>query len=123
VEFGGFLKRLLFENGVAQTFLKGPESPVLRQEERELKEKQKAGALSDKEKERLEQLATTKDINIPFAGKGTENSNQVGVDIQGTQLTLKAGQWSEWVPVTFKVNALVKVHGLTQFHLIRGDRQ
>ncbi len=123
VEFGGFLKRLLFENGVAQTFLKGPESPVLRQEERELKEKQKAGALSDKEKERLEQLATTKDVNVPFSVKWTENSNQAEVEIQGTKLTLKSGQWSDWVPVTFKVNALVKIHGLTQFHLIRGDRE
>lgn len=123
VEFGGFLKRLLFENGVAQTFLKGPESPVLRQEERELREKQKAGSISDKEKERLEQLATTKDINVPFSVKWAENSNQADVEIQGTKLTLKAGQWSEWVPVTFKVNALVRIHGLTQFHLIRGDRE
>ena len=122
-EFGGFLKRLLFENGVAQTFLKGPESPVLRQEERELRAKQKAGSLSDKEKERLEQLATIKDINIPFSVKWAENSGQADVDIQGTKLTLKAGQWSDWVPVTFKVNALIKLHGMTQFHLVRGDRE
>jgi predicted AlkP superfamily phosphohydrolase/phosphomutase len=123
VEFGGFLKRLLFENGLAQTFLKGPESPILRQEERELKEKQKAGTLSDKDKERLEQLATTKDVNVPFSVKWTENSNQADIEIQGTKLSLKAGQWSEWVPLTFKVNALVKIKGLTQFHLIRGDRE
>ena len=31
-EFGGYLKRLLFDGGVAETFLRGPESPILRQE-------------------------------------------------------------------------------------------
>ena len=92
---------------------------MLRQEERELKAKQKAGALSDKEKERLEQLATAKDINVPFSVRWTEGSGQADIEIQGTKLTLKAGEWSEWVPVTFKVNALVKLHGMTQFHLIR----
>src|SRR5687767_9451589 len=65
-EFGGFLKRLLFENGVAKAELKGPENPILRQEERELREKRTAGTLSDDESRRLEALATTKDVNIPF---------------------------------------------------------
>jgi predicted AlkP superfamily phosphohydrolase/phosphomutase len=123
VEFGGFLKRLLFENGVGQTFLKGPESPVLRQEERELREKQKAGTLSEREKARLEELATIKDINIPFSVKWAEGSNRAEIEIQGTKLALKTGDWSDWVPVTFKVNALVKLHGMTQFHLIRADRE
>ena len=36
---------VLLTSGVAQTMLKGPESPILRQEERELKAQQKAGAL------------------------------------------------------------------------------
>ena len=43
-EFGGFLKRLLFEDGVAETVLKGPENPILRQEEAELREKKKPRA-------------------------------------------------------------------------------
>jgi predicted AlkP superfamily phosphohydrolase/phosphomutase len=123
VEFGGFLKRLLFEGGVAQTMLKGPESPILRQEERELKAKQKTGALSDKQKERLEQLATSKDINVPFSVRWTEGSGAADIEIQGTKLALKTGEWSAWVPVTFKVNALITVHGITQFHLIRADRE
>ena len=41
-EFGGFLKRLLFDGGVAETLLKGPENPILKQEEAALKEKKKA---------------------------------------------------------------------------------
>ena len=45
-EFGGILKRLLFDGGVAETLLKGPENPILKQEEAELKAKKKDGARS-----------------------------------------------------------------------------
>ena len=67
-EFGGVLKRLLFDGGVAETLLKGPENPILKQEEAALKEKKKAAPLqlSEKEKARLEELATGKDINVPM---------------------------------------------------------
>src|SRR5687768_3667153 len=64
-EFGGYSKRLLFDGGVAKPVLKGPESPILRQEERELREKKKAGPLGDDDSRRLEELATGKDVNIP----------------------------------------------------------
>ena len=32
-EFGGVLKRLLFDAGVSETLLRGPENPILKQEE------------------------------------------------------------------------------------------
>jgi predicted AlkP superfamily phosphohydrolase/phosphomutase len=122
-EFGGFLKRLLFDGGVAQTALKGPENPILKQEERELREKRKSGTLSDGEKERLDQLATGKDVNIPLTVKWTEGSGKAEIEIQGQSLTLKAGEWSPWVPLTFKINFLIKVHGMTQFYVLKADKE
>jgi predicted AlkP superfamily phosphohydrolase/phosphomutase len=122
-EFGGYLKRLLFEGGVAESLLKGPESPILKQEEAALREKKKQGALSDRDQERLEQLGTGKDINIPFTVKWTESSGKADIEIQGTRLSLKAGEWSGWVPLTFKVNFLISVHGMTQFYVVRADRE
>lgn len=122
-EFGGYLKRLLFDGGVAKTLLKGPDNPILKQEERELEEKRKAGGLSEKDKERLEKLATGKDVNLPVTVRWTEGSGKAEIEIQGHHLTLKAGEWSEWVPLTFKFNFLVKVHGLTQFHVIEADQE
>jgi predicted AlkP superfamily phosphohydrolase/phosphomutase len=122
-EFGGFLKRLLFDGGVAETSLKGPVNPVLAQEERELNAKRKAGALSDAERERLDELASTKDINVPLSVRWSENSGRAEIDIQGTKLALKAGEWSPWVPITFKVNFLIKLHGMTQFYVVRADRE
>jgi predicted AlkP superfamily phosphohydrolase/phosphomutase len=122
-EFGGWSKRLLFENGVATTFVKGPQNPILKQEEQELRAKRAAGTLSDEESRRLEELATTKDVNIPFTVKWTEGSGKAEIEIQGTKLDLKQGDWSPWVPLTFKFNFLAKAHGMTQFHVIRADRE
>jgi predicted AlkP superfamily phosphohydrolase/phosphomutase len=122
-EFSGYLKRLLFENGVARSFVRGPESPILRQEEAELREKQKGGKLSDKETSRLEELATTKDITIPVDVKWSEGTGQAQIDIQGTQVVLKPGEWSDWVPLTFSANWLVKMRTMMQFYLVRSDSE
>jgi predicted AlkP superfamily phosphohydrolase/phosphomutase len=122
-EFGGVLKRLLFDGGAAETLLKGPENPILKQEEAALKERKKKTPLSDKEQERLERLATLKDISLPMKVKWNEGSGQAEIEIQGQKLTLKAGEWSPWVPLTFKVNFLISVHGMTQFYVAQSDRE
>jgi predicted AlkP superfamily phosphohydrolase/phosphomutase len=122
-EMGGYLKRLLFDGGTAQTLLKGPENPILRQEEAALRAKKKAGTLDDKESARLEELATVKDVNIPMTVRWKEGAGQAEIEIQGTKLTLKAGDWSDWVPLAFSFNFLVKVHGMIQFHVIQADKE
>lgn len=122
-EAGGILKRLLFDGGVAETALKGPENPVLRQEEGELKQKRKAGPLSDKELARLDELSTGKDINLPLKVRWNEGSGRAELEIQGQKLSLKAGDWSPWVPLTFRVNALIRMHGMTQFHVSQADKE
>jgi predicted AlkP superfamily phosphohydrolase/phosphomutase len=122
-EFGGVLKRLLFDGGVAQTFLKGPENPVLRQERAALLEQRNKGPLSDKDQARLDELQTNKDINVPMTVRWTEGSGRAEVEVQGQKISLKTGEWSPWIPLTFKVNLLVRVHGMTQFHVSEADKE
>jgi predicted AlkP superfamily phosphohydrolase/phosphomutase len=122
-EFGGYLKRLLFDGGVSKTFLRGPESPVLKQEEAELRAKQKAGPLSEKDQARLTALKDIKDINVPISINWTENSGKVDMDVQGTKLSLKQGEWSDWVPMTFRVNAFITLKAMTQFFIQRADSE
>jgi predicted AlkP superfamily phosphohydrolase/phosphomutase len=123
-EMGGFLSRLLFENGVAQTSLKGPDSPILKQEEAQLAAKRSAGTLSEADQKRLQELSGSgKEVNIPFTVRWTEGSKQAEIEIQGTRLTLKQGEWSNWVPLTFRFNFLVKIKGMVQFHVIHADRE
>ena len=122
-EFGGFLKRLLLDGGVSETVLKGPESPILKQEEARLREKRKAGTLSDADQARLDELATGKDLNLPMTVRWSEGSGRAEIEIQGQKLGLKQGEWSGWVPLSFRINALVKVHGITQFALLDAGRE
>ncbi len=122
-EFGGYLKTLLFEGGVSETVLKGPENPILKQEERELRDKKKKGALSESEQQRLDVLAKGKDVLVPMKVKWNENAGQAELEIQGQKLTLKAGQWSDWVPLSFKFNFLISVKGMTQFFVVRADKE
>jgi predicted AlkP superfamily phosphohydrolase/phosphomutase len=53
----------------------------------------------------------------------TDGAGKADLEIQGKRLTLKSGAWSPWVPLTFKINALVSVHGMTQFHVVQADRE
>jgi predicted AlkP superfamily phosphohydrolase/phosphomutase len=122
-EFGGFLKRLLFDGGVAQTVMKGPENPVVKQEERELREKKRAGKLSERESERLDKIGGEKDINLPMNVRWNENDGKAEIEIQGHKIALKSGEWSDWVPLTFKVNFLISLKGMTQFYVIRADSE
>ena len=122
-EFGGYLKTLLFEGGVSETVLKGPENPILKQEERELRDKKKKGSLTEAEQKRFDELAKGKDVLVPLKVKWSENAGQAEIEIQGQTLTLKAGQWSDWIPLSFKFNFLVKAQGMTQFHLVRADKE
>ena len=122
-EFGGFLKRLLLDGGVSETVLKGPESPILKQEEAKLREKRKAGSLSEREQGRLDELATGKDLNLPMRVRWSEGSGRAEIEIAGQKLSLNKGEWSGWVPLSFRINPLISVHGMTQFALLDADRE
>jgi len=123
-EFGGILKRLLFDAGEAQTFLKGPENPILRREEAALKEKKAAGKLSDTDSVRVEELAGAgKDINAPMTVRWKEGSGRAEIELQGTRLSLEAGEWSPWIPLVFKANFLVRIKGMVQLHVVRADSE
>jgi predicted AlkP superfamily phosphohydrolase/phosphomutase len=122
-EMGGYLRRLLFDGGVAKTLLKGPENPILKQEEAALRAKRKAGKLSEKDEARLEELATSKDVNIPVEMRWKEGQGSVDLDVQGTRVTLKTGQWSDWIPLTYSFNFIVKVHGMIQLLVLDADKE
>ena len=122
-EFGGYLKRLLFDGGSSKTYLRGPESPILKQEEAALRAKQKTGVLSEKQQARLSELKDIKDVNVQISINWTENSGKVDLEVQGTKLSLKQGEWSGWVPLTFRLNALIKLHAMTQFFIQKADSE
>ena len=50
-------------------------------------------------------------LSVDADGKG------LTAETSGARVPLKAGQWSDWVGLAFRVNPLVTVHGIARFYL------
>ena len=57
-------------------------------------------------------------ITIPMTITVAEDRNSVTIEQSGQKITLKAGEWSNWVEFVFPFNPVIKVHGISRFHLI-----
>jgi len=57
-------------------------------------------------------------ISIPMTITVAPDRNSIRIEESGQKLTLKAGEWSDWVSFEFPFNPLIKVHGISRFHLI-----
>jgi predicted AlkP superfamily phosphohydrolase/phosphomutase len=57
-------------------------------------------------------------ITIPMTLTVADARDAVTIDVSGQSLTLKAGQWSDWTEFVFPFNPLIKVRGVSRFHLV-----
>ncbi|HET7437728.1 MAG TPA: alkaline phosphatase family protein [Thermoanaerobaculia bacterium] len=57
-------------------------------------------------------------IAAPMTLTVADDRNSVEIDVSGQKFTLKAGQWSGWTNFEFPFNPLIKLHGISRFHLI-----
>jgi predicted AlkP superfamily phosphohydrolase/phosphomutase len=117
-EFGGILKRLVFEGNDATGELVGPPNPIVRQQIRELRQK---GPLSDADRTRLAELEAAEDVRVPFTVRWNREARTANVTVQGEDVHLGEGHWSKWIELEFRVNFLVRVHGMAQLHLIKAS--
>ena len=60
-------------------------------------------------------------IKIPMTLTVAENRSNVRIQVSGNDLTLKPGQWSNWVRFTFPFNSLIKLKGIGKFKLLSID--
>lgn len=111
-EFGGILKRLVFDDGVAETALDGPPNPIVRQQMLDLRRKP---GLTEADRAQLAALGARADVKVPLAVRWTRGSDTAVIEIQGHRLTLRAREWSPWVTLTFRVNVFVSLEGMLQF--------
>ena len=47
-----------------------------------------------------------------------QDRNSVQIEVDGQKRTLKPGEWTDWVDFTFPFNPLIKLRGISRFHLI-----
>jgi predicted AlkP superfamily phosphohydrolase/phosphomutase len=57
-------------------------------------------------------------ISIPMAITVANDRNSITIEESGQTVTLKPGEWSGWTDFVFPFNPLIKLHGISRFHLI-----
>ena len=57
-------------------------------------------------------------ISTPMRLTVAADRGSVQVEVDDQKFTLRPGQWSDWTEFTFRFNPLIKVRGVSRFHLI-----
>jgi len=60
-------------------------------------------------------------ISIPMTLTVASDRNSVQIEVSGQKFTLKPGEWSGWTNFEFPFNRLIKLHGVSRFHLIESQ--
>ena len=114
-EFGGILKRLVFDGDVAQTELVGPPNPIVRQQLRAARAKTPR---SEPDKMTIAELEAREDIRVPLTVRWNRAASRQRW-IRRSTIHLAEGQWSKWIDLDFRINMLVRVQGMAQLYLVR----
>lgn len=57
-------------------------------------------------------------ISIPMTITVADDRNSIEIEVSGKKYPLKAGEWTGWVDFVFPFNPLIKVRGISRFHLL-----
>lgn len=118
-EFGGILKRLVFDGETARTELIGPPNPIVRQQLRAARAKPSP---ADADRTAIAALEAQEEIRLPITIHWNKAGRSATIDIGDNSVHLQEGGWSKWVDLDFRVNFLISIHGMAQLYLIRaGD--
>ncbi len=118
-EFGGILKRLVMDNDLARTELVGPPNPIVRQKLQALRAT--GGQMSDANRTALAELQATEDVRLPMTIAWNRAAKTAAVTLDGQTITLEPGKMSGWVDLEFRINFVVRVHGMVQLLLMKAD--
>ncbi|MEO6259730.1 MAG: alkaline phosphatase family protein [Thermoanaerobaculia bacterium] len=58
-------------------------------------------------------------ISIPMTITVADNRDSITIEESGQKVTLKTGEWSGWIDFVFPFNPLIKVRGISRFHVIQ----
>ena len=97
-DFKAEVVELIDNRGVIPAEIKGPPDELFR----------KPGA-------RLEYISIPMTLTVP------DDRSRLEIEVSGTELSLRPGEWSDWVPLVFPYNALIKLHGMGRFKLLGLD--
>jgi predicted AlkP superfamily phosphohydrolase/phosphomutase len=79
--------------------------------------------LSESDRAELAQLQADADVRVPFTIQWDRPNKRATIAIEGQTFTLGQREWTKWIPLTFKINYLVRVHGMMQMFLENADSE
>ena len=120
-EMGGILRRLVMDGDVATTQLIGPPNPVVRQQIQALRAKNAHPTEPDRKK--IAELEAQEDVRLPLTIHWNRTAKSARVDIDGQTIALEQGKVSRWIDLDFRINFLVRVHGMAQMLLMNADNE
>jgi len=120
-EMGGILRRLVVESDVARTELVGPPNPVITQQIEAIRTQ--GPDLSESDRAKLAELQARADVRVPFTIRWNRAAKTAAVELQGQTLELEPGKMSPWFDVEFRINWLVRLHGMAQMLLMKADTE
>ena len=91
---GGILRRLQFAQRVARAHVAGPLHPVSRDE-----------------------------LSVPLEIRWNHEARSANVQIGPHAVHLREREWSRWLPLDFRVNAITRVRGFAQLFLVRAGTE
>lgn len=119
-EMGGILRRLVMDGDVATTELVGPPNPIVRQQMLALRAKTPPTA---EDRAKVAGLEEHEDIRLPMTIRWNRSAKTASVDIDGQTIDLEQGKISRWIDLEFRVNFLIRVHGMAQMLLMNADNE
>lgn len=57
-------------------------------------------------------------ISIPMTITVADDRNSIEIEVSGKKYPLKAGEWTGWADFVFPFNPLIKIRGISRFHLL-----
>ena len=118
-EFGGILRRLVFDADDATADLVGPPDPIVGQQIREIAAK---APLDEAGRQRIAGLKAREDLRLPIAIHWNHEGRSATIDIGDNSVHLQQGEWSQWIDLDFPVNLFLRLHGMAQLYLIDADK-
>ena len=93
-EFGGILRRLIFDGQTARAQLVGPPNPIVRTKIQAIRRK---GPLTDADRTTVAELEAKEDVTLPMSVTWTRGSKSAAITLAGQTVTLTPGTWSKWI--------------------------
>lgn len=120
-EMGGILRRLVMDGDVARTELVGPPNPIARQQLAALRAK--SATPSDEDRRTIAELEAQADVKLPLTIHWNRAAKTATVEIDGESIPLEVGKTSRWIDLEFRINFLVRVHGMAQMLLMNAGNE